>query len=149
MAVTFQIYNAFLKRQMEGVSPVNFTADTIKLSLHSSGYSPSIDNHDFFNDVASEVTGTGYAAGGKNVSAIAISQDNTLDRIVVSASANPTWASSSIIARYGVMRKYNAAASASPLIGYLDFGENKQSDGDNFIVDWDDTNGFLTMSASI
>jgi hypothetical protein len=58
---------------------------------------------------------------------------------VVTASASTTWSASTITARYAVIYKVGAGASTSPLICYIDFGENKSSDGDNFIIDWDDT----------
>lgn len=45
---------------------VNFAGDTIKVSLHTSTYTPA-DTHKFFSDVTNEVTGTGYTAGGETL----------------------------------------------------------------------------------
>jgi hypothetical protein len=43
---------------------VDLLDDTIKLLLTTSSYSPNYDAHDYKDDVTSEVSGTGYTAGG-------------------------------------------------------------------------------------
>lgn len=144
MAVTFSFYNDFKEKLLNG-NAVDLDTHTIKVSLHTSSYTPSIDNHDFFDDVTNEVTDTGYTAGGQAV-VLTVTQDNTNNRAVVTAAASNTWSSSTITARYAVLRRDTGTDATSPLIGYLDFGENKISDGDNFIIDWDDTDGVFNLA---
>ena len=43
---------------------LNFATDTIKALLVTSGYTPDLLTHQFKSSVTSEVTGTGYTAGG-------------------------------------------------------------------------------------
>lgn len=44
---------------------INFSSDSIMMALLSSGYTPNLTSHAHWSDVnASEITGTGYTAGG-------------------------------------------------------------------------------------
>lgn len=43
---------------------INFASDAIKAMLLSSAYAPNLDTHQFKSDLTSEITGTGYTAGG-------------------------------------------------------------------------------------
>lgn len=54
--------------------------------------------------------------------------------IVVFDAADPSWASSTITARYGVLYKSTGTGSTSPLIGYWDFGGNITSTNGTFTV---------------
>lgn len=56
-----------------------------------------------------------------------------------------TWSSSSITARIAVLYKDTGTASTSPLIGYVDFGEDKTSDSGNFTVQFDSA-GIFTLT---
>lgn len=42
----------------------DFLTDTIKVSLHTSSYTPNLDTHETFADVTNEVSGGNYVAGG-------------------------------------------------------------------------------------
>ena len=58
MAVTASLYGVPLANMFGGTSVWDWDTNTIKCALLT-GYTPSQDTHDFFNDVsASEVTGT-------------------------------------------------------------------------------------------
>ena len=64
-AVTFNLYDQFRKNSFNG-GDVDFDAATLKMATVTSGYTPNQNTDDFFDDVsASEVTGTGYTAGGQ------------------------------------------------------------------------------------
>jgi hypothetical protein len=130
------IYNAFKHRQLgdTGITPVNLKTDTIKVALVTSTYTPSADNHDFFNDITNEVSATGYTAGGVTLT-VTTSQDNTDDEGVFDAS-DASWASSSITARGAVIYKDTGTPSTSPIIAYIDFGTDKTSDGGTFQITW-------------
>lgn len=52
---------------------VDFNSDTLKVALLGAGYTPDLDVHDFFDDVAAqEVTGIGYVAGGNVLASAAV-----------------------------------------------------------------------------
>jgi hypothetical protein len=63
MAVTNKWYGqAFLKAFNK---EIDFLADTIKITLHNSTYSPAQDTDDYANDATNELTtANGYTAGG-------------------------------------------------------------------------------------
>jgi hypothetical protein len=135
--MTTNFYNSYKAKLLNG-GGIDLDTDTIKVALCTSTYTPSIDNHDMFDDVTNEVSATGYTAGGATLT-LTVTQNNANDMAVVTASASTTWTGSSITARYAVIYKVGAGASTSPLICYIDFVTDRKSDGDNFIIDWDDT----------
>jgi len=143
--ITATIYNSYKLKILDNSTKIDLSANTIKLSLHTSSYTPSIDNHDFWDDVSgTEVTGTGYTTGGQALATKATTQDNTDDEAVFDAD-DVIWSNSTITARYAILRKDTGTPSTSPLIGYIDFGTNMSSSGDNFVVQWD-TEGILNAN---
>ncbi|MEO8484164.1 MAG: hypothetical protein ABI634_18275 [Acidobacteriota bacterium] len=69
MAVSINKYGKAYANLLGGESSgdtfaVDFLSDTLKMALAGSGYTPDLDAHEVFSDVTSEVTGTGYTAGG-------------------------------------------------------------------------------------
>jgi hypothetical protein len=63
-AVTAVLFGVPWQKQIDGSSVTVFSSATVKMSLHT-GLTAVQDTDDFFNDVsASEITGTGYTAGG-------------------------------------------------------------------------------------
>jgi hypothetical protein len=42
----------------------DWNSDTIKITLHTSSYTPNRDTHVYVSDLTNEVTGPGYSAGG-------------------------------------------------------------------------------------
>jgi hypothetical protein len=142
MAVTTTAYNSFKAKLLNG-GGIDIDTDTIKVALCTSSYTPSIDNHDFFDDITNEVSGTGYSAGGMTIAGLTVTQNNTSDRAIVTAT-DSTWTTSTITARYAIIYKSTGVASTSPLICYVDFGADKTSEGDNFTIDWD-SNGIFYL----
>jgi hypothetical protein len=115
---------------------IDLLNDTIKVALVTSSYPPDKDNHDYFDDVTNEVSGTGYAAGGKALSNKAIRQDNTNDRAEFDAD-DVTWTVATITARGAVVYKDTGTDSTSPLIAYIDFGQDYATTGADFTIEWD------------
>lgn len=127
------IYNSYKLKLMDASTKIDLSANTIKVALVTSTYSPSADNHDFFNDITNEVVGTGYTAGGATLASKTTTQDNTDDEAVFDA-ADVTWTTSSITARAAILYEYTGVTSTSPLIAYIDFGADKTSDGGTFQI---------------
>lgn len=128
-------YNSFKTKLLSQANAIDFDSDTIKVALTTSSYTPDIDSHDFFNDVTNEISGTGYTAGGAAISSKAVTQDNT-DNEGVFDGADVSWASSSLTARYAVIYKDTGTASTSPLIGYVDFGVDQNTNGSTLTLTW-------------
>jgi hypothetical protein len=76
-----QAYGTFATRMAKG--EVDFDTATVKCLLVGAGYTQNIDTHDFLDDITSEMTGTGYTAGGVTVSGVAVTYDSANNRAMV------------------------------------------------------------------
>jgi hypothetical protein len=141
-----KIYGSFFGKALN--KEVDWDSDTIKVMLLSSGYTPNQDTHDYLDDVvASEVTGTGYTAGGATLASKTLTYDGA-NNVTVLDAADVTWASSTITARYAVIYSdAGATNSQKVLLGYVDFGSDQSSTSGNFTITWDSTGIFrLTVA---
>ncbi len=135
------IYNKGKTEILNGA--IDLLTDTIKVALVTSSYSPNKDTHDYFDDVTNEVSGTGYTAGGKALANKSVTQDDTNDRAEFDTD-DVTWTVSTITARAVVLYKDSGTASTSPLLAYIDFGDDYTTLGEDFTVEWD-TEGILYL----
>lgn len=149
MAVTSKWYLQGLKAVMSG--SINWTSDTIKVSLHTASYTPDQDAHDFYNDLTNELpTANGYTAGGATLGTKSVVATDATN-IVSLRAADTAWtpaAGETLTARYAVIRKDTGTASTSALLGYVDYGENISATGAPLTVNWDDTEGVLKNTAA-
>jgi len=133
-------YNSF-KRSIFDAGPIDFqavpAADNVHVALLVNTYTPDIDAHEFFSDVsAHEVAAAGpYVVGGLTLAGKSATQDNTNDRGIFDANA-PSWAASTITARYAVLVEWTGVAATSRLICYWDFGEDKITTNETFSIPW-------------
>lgn len=131
-----KMYGNMVARAFNG--EIDYDTHDIRVALLGSGYTPNQDTQQVWLDVAaSEVTGTGYTAGGASLSNKTVTYDPTNNVTVLDAD-DVTWASSTITARYAVIYD-NAGADAGSkvLMGYVDFGMNQASTNGNFTLTWD------------
>ena len=135
------VYNSFKRDIMNG--GIDLDADTIKVALVTSSYTPDQDAHDNFDDITNEVSGTGYTAGGATLANKTVTVDNTDNEGVFDAD-DPTWSSSTITARGAVFYKSTGTASTSKLICYSDFGSDKTSSGGSFTLQFN-SEGILNL----
>jgi hypothetical protein len=123
------IYNSFVDDMARGA--IDLDADTFKVMLVTSSYTPNKDTHDKRDDVTNEVSGTGYTAGGVT-SACTVTKDTANDRVTLGFAA-VTWASSTITARGAVIYKSRGgASSADELVCYIDFVSDVSSTASTF-----------------
>lgn len=136
------IYNSFFSDLAN--NNIDLGADTFKLMLVTSTYTPDVDAHNRADDVTNEVSGTGYTAGGATLANVAVTADNTNDLVKFDAD-DVTWSNSTITARGAVLYKSRGgAASADELVKYFDFGSDQSSVGANFTVQFH-ANGILQI----
>jgi hypothetical protein len=136
------IFNSF-KRDIANGS-INLVADTVKIMLVGSGYTPNIDTHTKRSDVTSEVSGAGYTSGGATLANKTVTMNTTSDKGVFDAD-DVTLSTATITARGAVLYKARGgASSADELIAYLDFGSDITSTAGNFNITFD-ANGILTL----
>lgn len=133
MATTTTFYNSYKKDVLAG--NIDWENDTIKVALCTSSYTPDIDAHSFFDDITNEVSGTGYTAGGATLTTSAPTQDNT-DNEGVADATDISWASSTIAARYAIVYKSTGTPATSPLIQYIDLGQDYTSSNGTLEIQW-------------
>lgn len=136
MAVTFNKYNKFLLGQMGGVNAVDFDTDTIKVALFTNAHVPAPTTATYFSDLANEVTGAGYTAGGATLSGVTLTEAAgavTFDASDVTWAAN---ASGFATARYAVIYKATGTPGTSRLIAYIDLGVDKTNVGGDLVLQW-------------
>lgn len=129
-----QVFNhAFSKR-------IDWANDTIKVMLLSSSYTPNQDAHAYLADVeGSQVTGTGYSAGGAVLANATLAYDAGTNVFKLDAD-DVTFANSTITARYAVVYDDTGASSATkPLVAFFDFTTDQSSVNGNFTITWDAT----------
>lgn len=137
MAISTAPYLLFKKRTLNG-GAVDLDSDTLKLTLHTTAYTPDLDADEFYDDLAGELASSGgYTAGGKTLASKVVAIDTGGDFAYLDA-ADVVWTALTPSApfRYGVLRKDTGTPSTSPLIGVIDFGSNQDPAGNNFTVEW-------------
>jgi hypothetical protein len=140
---TFNKFNCFVEDVAEKVH--NLGADTLKVMLTNSA--PVATNTVRAN--LTEITGgNGYTTGGNTASISSSSQTSGTYKLVLADPA--TWtASGGTIGpfRYAVLYNDTPTSPLDPLIGWWDYGSSiTLQSGDTFTVDFDPTNGVLTLA---
>jgi len=127
---------------------VDWATDTIKVALVKSAYEPNQDEDDFWSDVeANEIEGTGYTGGGKTLAEASAEYDAASNTLRLDAN-DVEWTGASLTARYAVIYKDTGEAATSPLLAYVDFGEDQTVASGTFKIEWDSTDGVMRVVAS-
>ena len=112
-----------------------FTGSFKFLLVSSVPSEANFDAYDFRDDIANEVTGTGYTAGGVAATVTVGSVDTTNDRTPVTITdLTNAWTSSTISAVGGWLYKVVGSAATDQLVGFVDFGGTVTSTAGNFSV---------------
>jgi hypothetical protein len=148
MAATITVFGAAQDHLSD--ADIDWVADTIKVSLHTSTWTPLQDTHNFHDDATNELAGTGgYTAGGASLANK--SSGYTAGTNVQKLDADDlTWTAltPSAAFRYGAIYKdRGGASSADELIAYIDFGANVDPGGQDFTIAWN-ANGIITLTAA-
>lgn len=106
--------------------------DTVKCGLAPSSYTYNRATHTKRSDVT-EVTGTGYTAGGQTVT-VTVTNDTTNHKLTIGV-PQIVWSGSTIItARQLFCYKSTGTAANDNLILFADFGSDVSSSGGTFTV---------------
>jgi hypothetical protein len=140
VAVTASWYGQSLLGQYSTTAArrIDWDADTVKTSLHTSGYTQDKDADDFWNDAVSEITGTGYTTGGFTHTTSAVSLDSASDQVRLDAD-DAQWTTASFSADNAVVYKDTGNSTTAPLISYVDFGGTETVASGTFTIQWDST----------
>ena len=140
---TFAWYGPGIKRVLEG--SINMGTDTFKAMLASSSYTPNPDTHDDKADVvASEVTGTGWAAGGVTVTVAVAAVDTANNRVYFTVSDINEATVTLSDGKHLII--YDDTHASDALIGYVTFDTALAPSAGPLTVDFDDTNGGLRIT---
>ena len=132
MATTALPYTLFLKDRLTGDNPIDWLSDPIHAVLLTSTYVPDRDVHQFADDLAGECTaGAGYSTGGVVLADPVLDIDLTGHFAYVSFTS-PLWSALTKTFRYLALYMSTGVASTSPLIGFVDFGEDQVWTGTDF-----------------
>ncbi len=132
MAVTAKLYGNFLKECLD--KQVDFVADSVKVMLCTALTIDQDNDVNLADATKTEVSGTGYTAGGKAITTPAVTYTGATNVIKLDAD-DVTWGSSTITASYALI--YDDTATSKTLIGYIDFGESLSSSNGDFKIQWD------------
>jgi hypothetical protein len=115
-----------------------FGAGTFKMLLVSAVPTETeLDTWDFRNDVTNEITGSGYTAGGFNVTPTVSAVDTTNNRVSVTfADLSPALATATVSAVGGWIYKAVGTAATDELVQFVDFGGTVSSTAAAFNVDF-------------
>lgn len=124
MPTNLNLYDEFRRKQASGSGGVNLVSGTVKLMLVTGSYTPNQNTHDFRDDLgATEVSGTGYTAGGNTIGTITATKDGS-GNVTIDGNDPATWAQNAggfANARRAIIYfSRGGAASADELIAYSD-----------------------------
>lgn len=112
-----------------------FTGSFKFLLVSSVPSEANLDAYDFRDDVADEVTGTGYTAGGVAATVTVGSVDTANDRTPVTITdLTNAWTGSTITAVGGWLYKVVGSAATDQLVAFVDFGGTVTSTAGNYSV---------------
>lgn len=144
--VAFNKFQGFVEHLAEGVH--NLETGVLKIYLVNATSAPVATlqtANTIKSNVAEMPTGNGYPAGGTQAIVQHSNQTSgtyklVLNDVVITASAGTVGPF-----RYAVL--YNSSAASNNLIGWYDYGSNVTLlDGESLTVDFDPSNGALTLA---
>ena len=137
---SFNKFNSFVEALAEKVH--NLQSDVLKVML--SNTAPTATNA-LKTDITEIAAGNGYTAGGTQATQASSAQTAGTYKLVLN-DATFTAAGGSLPAfRYAVL--YNDTATNKELVGWWDYGSVVTiTNGNSFTVDFDATNGVLTIA---
>lgn len=126
-------FNAAIHKIVTGL--IDLDTHTFKMLLTSGTVlgETEKDTFDFRNDITTEVTGTGYTAGGAACTLTVAAVDNTNNDVEVTCAA-VSWPTSTITATGAVIYKNTGTAATDEVLCYIDFGGTVSSTGATFTV---------------
>jgi hypothetical protein len=139
---TFNKFNSFVEDLSEKVH--NLGADTLKVMLTNSA---PIASNTIKANLTEISAGNGYTAGGNTPSITSSAQTSGTYKLVLADTVFTASGGSIGPFRYVTLYNDTPTSPADPLIGWYDYGSSiTLLDGETFTVDFDATNGVLTLA---
>lgn len=117
MAVTSKLFGQFFVHALG--KKIDWLNDTIKATVHTVGYVPDQDVHDFANDLTSEHAASGgYTTGGVTLANKTLTYTGATNITTFDAD-DAVWSSATMTGRVVVLSDTTpGTAATNPLIGY-------------------------------
>jgi hypothetical protein len=139
---TFNKFNQFVEYLAEKV----FNLETATLKVALTNTAPVATNTVFAN-ITEISAGNGYSAGGTQATVASSGQTSGTYKLVLNDVTFTASGGSIGPFRYVVLYDDTPTSPADPLIGWYDYGANLTiTNGNSFLVDFDGTNGVLTIA---
>lgn len=133
---------------------VDWVADTIKVSQHTSAYTPNQSTHEYFSSVTNELpTANGYTVGGATLGTKAVTVTSLVTAYKAATTSWPVASGQTLTARYAVVRKDTGTAATSPVLAYVDYATDQTASASggastSFDLVWDVTDGVFKVTAA-
>jgi len=139
---TFNKFNQFAEDIAKKVH--NLNSDTLKVALSNTA---PVATNAVFADITEITAQNGYSAGGATATFTSGAQTSGSYKLVLVDTTITASGGNFGPFRYVVLYNSTQTSPNKPLIGYYDYGTNLTvTSGNSFTVDFDGTNGVLTLA---
>lgn len=138
---TFNKFQVFVEDLAEKVH--NLGSDTLKVALTNT---VPVNTNTILANITQIANGNGYTTGGTQAVQSSSAQTSGTYKLVL---ADVVFTASGAVGpfRYAVLYNDTPSSPADPLIGWWDYGSSiSLATGETFTVDFDATNGVLTLA---
>jgi len=142
MPITQAVCNSFKSEVLDGLHDFGSGGNTFKIALFTS--TPTLNASTTVYNASGEVTGTGYSAGGQNLTGQSITLSGST---AIVDFADAQWTTSTISNARGALI-YNST-NGNRAVMVLDFGSDKSSSSSTFTIVFptpDASNGLLRLA---
>jgi hypothetical protein len=152
MAITVNSYGIAASAAFDGTMTLTGTTK-LKVALMDSTYTPNQMLDENWDDISAydiDAIGspTNYTAGGKALTNVEVTFNNNLTGYTVTIDAdNIVFPGLTANFDYAVIYYSNGAGTASPLLGWLDFGGTMYIADQTFGIQWN-ADGIMTLTSS-
>lgn len=146
MAITALMYGNCPKQAFN--KEIDFDSDTIKVTLHTSTYTPDQDVHDYQNDLTNELsTASGYTSGGATLASKTVTYTAGTNVFMMDA-ADVTWTAFSATFRTAVVVDTTPGTTATnPVLCYQQNSADISPGGADLTLQWNAA-GIMTITVT-
>jgi len=124
---------------------MDLLSDTLKLTLHTSTYTPNQSTNEVKADATNELgTANGYTALGATLASKTYASSSL---VVTFDAADVTWSATTITHRIGVVWDDTPTTPADPLIMYIDNGADVTTSSTDLVYQWN-ASGLFTITVA-
>jgi hypothetical protein len=139
---TFNKFNQFVEDLAKKVH--NLNSDTLRVALSNTA---PVATNAVLADITEIAVGNGYSTGGATAAFVSGAQSSGTYKLVLADTTFTASGGSIATFRYVILYNSTPTSPLKPLIGWYDYGTSLTiTSGNSFTVDFDGTNGVLTLA---